>query len=103
MINHIFHFQEETMEENKHRDLFCKQCLLQFGKKLVYDLHLSLVHGKKIEIKTEANTNFNESQVDEDISMTQLLTHSVAHSTKPSSWPKTNNQPLKKFLGLVYS
>ena len=41
------------MEENKHRDLFCKQCLLQFGKKLVYDLHLSLVHGEKMEIKTE--------------------------------------------------
>ena len=36
-------------------------------------------------------------------SMTQLLTHSVAHSTKPSSRPKTNNQPLKKFLGLVFS
>ena len=36
-------------------------------------------------------------------SMTQLLTHSVAHSTKPSSRPKTNNQPLKKFLSLAYS
>ena len=38
-----------------------------------------------------------------NLSMTQLLTHSVAHSTKPSSRPKTNNQPLKKFLGLVFS
>ena len=56
------------MEENEHRELFCEQCLLQFGKKYVFDLHLSLVHGKKIEIKTEANSNFNESQVDEDIS-----------------------------------
>ena len=36
------------------------------------------------------------------VSMTQLLTHSVAHSTKPSSRPKTNNQPtIKKFLGLA--
>ena len=34
------------------------------------------------------------------VSMTQLFTHSVAHSNKPSSWPKTNNQPLKKFLSL---
>ena len=37
------------------------------------------------------------------ISMTTLLTHTVAHSTKPSFRPKTNNQPLKKFLGFVLS
>ena len=34
-------------------------------------------------------------------SMTTLLTHTVAHSTKPSFMPKTNNQPLKKFLSLA--
>ena len=28
-----------------------------------------------------------------NISMTTLLTHTVAHSTKPSFMPKTNNQP----------
>ena len=36
-------------------------------------------------------------------SMTTLLTHTVAHSTKPSFMPKTNNQPLKKFLSLLLS
>ena len=36
-------------------------------------------------------------------SMTTLLTHTVAHSTKPSFRPKTNNQPLKKFLSLALS
>ena len=30
------------------------------------------------------------------ISMTSLLMHTVAHSTRPSFRPKTNNQPLKK-------
>ena len=34
-------------------DFFCKKCSLQFGKKYVYDLHLSLVHGEKMEVKTE--------------------------------------------------
>ena len=34
-------------------DLFCKKCSLQFGKKYVYDLHLKLVHGEKIEVKNE--------------------------------------------------
>ena len=37
------------------------------------------------------------------ISMTSLLTHTVAHSTRPSFKLKTNNQPLKKFLSLAVS
>ena len=37
------------------------------------------------------------------ISMTSLWTHTVAHSTRPSFRPKTNNQPIKKFLSLVVS
>ena len=41
--------------------------------------------------------------VHETLSMTTLLTHTVAHSTKPSFMPKTNNQPPKKFLSLTLS
>ena len=37
------------------------------------------------------------------LSMTSLLMHTVAHSTRPSFRPKTNNQPLKKFLSLAVS
>ena len=36
-------------------------------------------------------------------SMTSLLTHNVAHSTRHSFRPKTNNQPMKKFLSLAFS
>ena len=36
-----------------------------------------------------------------NISMTQLLTRTVAHFTRPSFKSKTNNQPTKKFLSLV--
>ena len=36
-------------------------------------------------------------------SMTTLLTHTVAHPTKPFFMPKTNNQPPKKFLSLELS
>ena len=43
------------MDKSLHKDLFCTQCSLQFGKKYVFDLHLSLVHGKVLEIKKEAN------------------------------------------------
>ena len=54
------------MEEAKQRDLFCMKCKLQFGKKISFDLHLSLVHGKKVEIKTEAKSNLSESELNED-------------------------------------
>ena len=36
-------------------------------------------------------------------SMTTFLTNTVAHSTKTSFRPKTNNQPLKKFVSLAVS
>ena len=37
------------------------------------------------------------------ISMISLITHTVAHSTRPSFRLKTNNQPLKKFWSLAVS
>ena len=37
------------------------------------------------------------------VSMTKLLMHTVAHSTKPYFMPKTNNQPPKMFLSLAIS
>ena len=37
------------------------------------------------------------------LSMTSLLTHTVAHSTRLSFRPKTTNQLLKKFLSLAIS
>ena len=33
--------------------MFCNKCTLQFDKKYVFDLHLKLVHGEKIETKSE--------------------------------------------------
>ena len=38
------------------RDFYCEKCSLQFGKKYVYDLHLSLVHGQEIKVKKEPAT-----------------------------------------------
>ena len=37
------------------------------------------------------------------ISMTSLLTHNVAHSTRHYFRPKTNIQPIKKILSLAFS
>ena len=61
--------QQELMNQSLHKDFFCTQCSLQFGKKYVFDLHLSLVHGKVLEIKNEAKDyeeNFSEAKKDEE-------------------------------------
>ena len=53
------------MNETTQQDFFCTQCSLQFGKKYVFDVHLSLVHGKKIVIANEdSKISFGESQKD---------------------------------------
>ena len=52
------------------RDLYCEQCSLQFDKKYVYDLHLSLVHGQEIKVKTESTTceeNIEDFQKNEKV------------------------------------
>ena len=75
-----------------------------------FELYLPVF--KKISIAwpqqplTEKVLNFNLIFMilpSKTISMTTLLTHTVAHSTKPSFRPKANNQPLKKFLSLALS
>ena len=35
------------------RDFFCDKCSLQFDKKYVFDLHLPLVDGEEIKVKSE--------------------------------------------------
>ena len=47
------------------KNWFCKICFLLFDKQYVFDLHLSLVHGEKIEVKVESpicEENLQESQ-----------------------------------------
>ena len=64
---------------------------------------------KKVKLKEDCqlclNQNEDDGRLGTDllISMTSLLTHTVAHSTRPSFRPKTNNQPLKMFLSFADS
>ena len=49
---------------------FCKQCSLQFGNKVVFDMHLQLVHGENVEIKNKEKAleiDFSKSQKDVEI------------------------------------
>ena len=33
--------------------MFCGRCSLQFDKKIIYDMHLSIIHKESVEIKEE--------------------------------------------------
>ena len=44
------------------RDFFCDKCSLQFDKMYVFDLHLSLVHGEEIKVKSELQICEEESE-----------------------------------------
>ena len=49
------------------RSMFCTECSLQFNKKIVYNLHLSVVHGNKMKIKQEPNNCEITSEVTETL------------------------------------
>ena len=50
------------MEIINTKNLYCEKCSLQFDKKYVFDLHLSLKHGKMIQVKTEPEIYTEKSQ-----------------------------------------
>ena len=52
----------------KRINMYCEKCSLQFDKKYVFDLHLSLVHGENIEVKNEqliCDGNSEEPQIND--------------------------------------
>ena len=50
-------YKQIKMNQVILRDWYCEKCSLQFDKQYVYDLHLKLVHGQEIKLKTEPTTN----------------------------------------------
>jgi uncharacterized Zn-finger protein len=51
------------MTQNILKDLFCELCLLQFDKKAVFDMHLSLVHGNGLKKIKKETVKHNEIQL----------------------------------------
>ena len=44
------------------KDWYCSRCSLQFDKKIIFDMHLSIVHKESVEIKEEPLTCENETR-----------------------------------------
>ena len=47
-----------------NRDFFCSRCSLQFDNKSIFDMHLSIVHGVRIETKEEDVICKDETNLD---------------------------------------
>ena len=45
------------------KDWYCSRCSLQFDKKIIYDMHLSIVHKESVKIKEEPLTCENETNL----------------------------------------
>ena len=84
---------------------FCHETLVLFFCVGFWELsHLTRDWAqKKRNVDTSWANAQNDSPTKLCISMTSLLMHTVAHSTRPSFRLKINNQPLKKFLSLAVS
>ena len=46
-------------------DLYCKKCSLQFDKKVIFNVHLSIVHKEQIDIKEEPTDSTSKEEPDE--------------------------------------
>ena len=46
------------------KDWYCSRCSLQFDKKVIFDMHLSIVHKEIVEIKEESITFKDEPNLD---------------------------------------
>ena len=66
------------------RDWYCQECSLQFDSKSVFDLHLSLVHGEKLEIKEQNldQETLDESEQWQEIETFQSETVRISDETK---------------------
>ena len=49
------------------KDFFCENCSLQFGNKIVYDLHISLVHEN--QIKSHPEDQLQSIKIDHDFAV----------------------------------
>ena len=70
------------------KDLYCELCSLQFDKKYVFDLHMSLVHGKEIKVKKEPVTLENDLNLEKIIEKQSIQCEicQASYQTKQGVW-----------------
>ena len=65
------------MEKKIIKDLYCYQCSLQFDKKIIYDMHLSIMHNYK------SRANYFETEIKQEPEEIELPIESSDIPTTP--------------------
>ena len=98
------------LESSTIKDLFCEQCKLQFDKKIVYDIHLKIVHKKDtiVPIETrckpvnDTSTVHEESNSKSSTSKQEIVKSSVSignvNAVIIEQLPRLPTEPLPKAL-----
>ena len=90
--------------ERRNRALFCDKCSLQFDKKIVYDMHLSIIHKTKVKNSSEfweGNQSLMLKSDNTKSNMNNLSLNLIHKETKSHEYSTSDNttsqkKPLKK-------
>ena len=72
------------------RDLYCYECSLQLDKKYVFDVHLSFVHGEKLDIKQKPDSQLSVMHEEKELEIKDQDEHNnhiFSLSPVPGSHP----------------
>ena len=95
-LQEVFVFLCSSLSRDEIEHIYTQSLYLHSRTSLAYQLDSTRKYLSMYWLKAVAA--FSWSSGAGAYSMTSLLTHTVAHSTKPASRPKTNNQSIKKFF-----
>ena len=67
-------------------NLFCEKCSLQFGKRIVYDIHMSFVHNIKENKEEKLTENIQDLELDSNSkkSKNKFIISDLIHEEKAS-------------------
>ena len=86
------------MASNVNKDFFCERCKLQFDKKIVYDIHLKIIH-KEDTIKSELVDTKNDISIEtcvDNIEDFSLLEEPINGISNDENFSRDNSVTLPK-------
>ena len=92
------------MASNVNKDFFCERCKLQFDKKIVYDIHLKIIH-KEDRIKSELVDTKNDISIEtsvDNIDDFSLLEEPIYPTNLQNPTEHLNPSNMPENVGNVY-
>ena len=100
-IKKVKYLKTKEKMERRNRALFCDKCSLQFDKKIVYDMHLSIIHKTKVKNSSEfweGNQSLMLKSDNTKSNMNNLSLNLIHKETKSHEHSISDNTTSKKSL-----